>query len=1116
MTRNPDGENLETAGNRSSENTPPVNPASASEDVREKFRRLLAAEEMPGPESEPEPPPGLDDTAPLKLSHPPVSPPPFGGRQAPGASSPAPAPATPTDASVEADRPAPQITPPVTPPGAGVTKPPAQPSTPSAPVPQPGLRRPPPPPPRMVRPPAPPTSGPPLSSNRPSPVRPAVSPPARPPVPAVIVTPRQRPRRSTFGCLLRAAFLSLLGLLLVAVIGAAFLSYQYYRIARTLPVVADLRQRASQFETTRILDRNGQVLDEILDPNAGRRTYVPLSRISPLLVAATIATEDSGFYSHPGFDVFAIARAFWQNYQSGETVSGASTITQQLARILLFSPEERVEQSYDRKMREAILAAEITRLYSKDEILELYLNEIYFGNLAYGAEAAAETYFNTRVDQLTLAQAAFLAGLPQAPAIYDVFSNPEAVLARLEDVLVLMYQASQEQGCIYVSNSPARVCIKPQDVVDSLNQIRATTFTPPKFDVRYPHWVYYIRSLLEAQYDPQMIYRSGFTVYTTLDPTLQELAQKAVTEQVAGLAAQRATNGALVAIRPSTGEILALVGSADFSNEAISGQVNMALSPRQPGSSIKPLTYLAAFEKGWTPATLLWDVPSEFPPSGRPDDLRPPYIPVNYDGRFHGPVTLRSALANSYNIPAVKTLQFVGIYDDPATPAAEGLIALASRLGITTLTRPDYGLSLTLGGGDVSLLELTGAYSIIANGGRKILPQAISRILDNSGAVVYEAPLPSPETILRPEHAYLMASILSDNAARTPAFGANSALRLNFPAAVKTGTTNDFRDNWTLGFTPDLAVGVWVGNADYSPMVNTTGLSGAAPIWASVMTAYVRELQGGSVTPFTPPPGLVELVVCSISGTFPSKWCPEQRAEIFAADQPPLPKEEDLWQKVAVDTWTGLRASAACSEFVEEIYALNVTDEWARKWIRRTQAGAAWAERLGFPSPVLFSPSRECRSDDPRPRLAFASPGEGETIQFNPLNIYVLADATPGAALQAIRFDSVTLEFGLGSDPMQWQGLAQSRQPFNQPELFYSWDISQLPPGPVTLRLVMRSTEDTFAIRYLRLNLLPPTPTPTLTPTPTETPLPTSTLVPTETPVPPEPSPTPGPPTASP
>ncbi|MEW5868939.1 MAG: transglycosylase domain-containing protein [Chloroflexota bacterium] len=889
--------------------------------------------------------------------------------------------------------------------------------------------------------------------------------------------------------MVRIVFVALFGLVLVALCGVSIIFVQYYRIAATLPSIQDLRQRASQFETTRILDRDGNVLYEILDPNAGRRTYVPLSKISPYLVAATIATEDKGFYSHPGFDPMAIVRAFWQNYQSGETVSGASTITQQLARALLFSPEERFEQSYQRKIREAILAAEITRRYSKDQILELYLNEIYFGNLAYGVEAAAETYFGTTAGQLTLGQAAFLAGLPQAPAVYDVYTNPEATFKRLEDVLVLMYQMGQEQGCIYVSNSPSKICLDPVTVTKALDEMKGYSFESPDVQIRYPHWVTYVRSLLEAQYDPQRIYRSGFTVYTTLEPGLQDVAQKAVYDQVAAMSAQRATDGAVVVLRPSTGEILAMIGSADFYNEAISGQVNMAISPRQPGSAIKPLTYLAAFEKGWTPATLLWDVPSEFPPSGRADDLRPPYVPVNYDGRFHGPVTVRYALANSYNIPAVKTLAFVGLEDDPSTPTEDGFLAFARRMGITTLTRSDYGLSLTLGGGEVTLLELTGAYAVMANGGRQIPPVAITRILDHEGNEVYAAQQPVGPQTIRSEHAFLISSILSDNKARTPAFGANSVLNLSFPAAVKTGTTNDFRDNWTVGYTPDVAVGVWIGNADYSPMQNTSGLSGAAPVWAQVMQAAVQQMAGGSPTPFARPATVIEQVICAISGTMPSPWCPEQRRELFALGQLPLPEGQDLWQKTLIDTWTGLRASPVCSDFTEEKFVLNVTDEWARKWIRKDAQGRAWAKNMGFEEPILFSPSRECRADDPRPRLELLGMQDGETITRSPLDIYAVVDATQG-------FDAMRLDFGMGTKPSEWETLLEGRQRLSQPDLLYTWDLNEVPPGQVTLRLRIQSSAGAYAERLLHLNLQVATPTPSATLVPTDTPTATATLVP--------------------
>ncbi|MRR31648.1 penicillin-binding protein, partial [bacterium] len=398
----------------------------------------------------------------------------------------------------------------------------------------------------------------------------------------------------------------------------------------------------------------------------------------------------------------------------------------------------------------------------------------------------------------------------------------------------------------------------------------------------------------------------------------------------------------------------------DFYNDEIAGQINMALSPRQPGSSFKPLTYAAAFEKGWTPSTLIWDVPSEFPPSGYANDTREPYVPVNYDGKAHGPVTVRTALANSYNIPAVKALQFVGIYDDPNVAGEDGVIAFAKRMGITTLTRNDYGMSLTLGGGEVTLFQMTSAFSTFANNGLKIDPVAITRIEDYQGNLIFEAPIENGTQVITKEHAYLITSILSDAKARAPMFGTNSILNLPFPAAAKTGTTNDFKDNWTLGYTPDLAVGVWVGNADNSAMVNTTGISGAAPIWAQFMTYAVPYLTDNNPYSFTRPSGIVDKVICSVSGTEPSQWCPDQRSEIFSQDQLPLPKEEDLWKNAQVDTWTNLSASPACQEFTSEKYVLNVTDPWAIKWINEKEAGKEWAEKNGFSSPVIFVPSRVC------------------------------------------------------------------------------------------------------------------------------------------------------------
>lgn len=535
-----------------------------------------------------------------------------------------------------------------------------------------------------------------------------------------------------------------------------------------------------------------------------------------------------------------------------------------------------------------------------------------------------------------------------------------------------------------------------------------------------------------------------------------------------------------------------MVGSADFYNDAISGQVNMAVSPRQPGSSIKPLTYVAAFEKGWTPSTLIWDVPTKFPASGNPDDTQI-YEPVNYDGLFHGPVTVRTALANSFNIPAVKTLQYVGIFDDPNTPQEDGFINFAKRLGITTLTRDDYGLSLTLGGGDVSLLELTSAYATFANGGLRIPPASITKIVDYKGNVVFERGTPQAEQVIRAEHAFLISSILSDNSARALEFGTNSLLSLPFTAAAKTGTTNDFRDNWTLGYTPDVAVGVWVGNADYTPMQNTTGLTGAAPIWNQFMQAAIQKLAGGNPAPFVRPAGVVEKVICADSGTEPSQWCPSQRGEFFAADQLPLPKEDDLWQEVVVDSWTGLKESAYCSDFTRKVFALNVEDPDAVKWLKETSAGKDWLEKEGFSGDVYFVPTRECEKDDPRPNILFAGISDGQTITTSPLDIYALVNATDD-------FKKYRLEYGVGDDPKDWKVLTESSKQNTQPERIYTWDLQGLKAGKVTLRIYLESTEDRFAERRIHLNLQVPTPTPTNTPTPTETPIPTETPLPTLTP----------------
>lgn len=914
-------------------------------------------------------------------------------------------------------------------------------------------------------------------------------------------------RSSRRGCLWRWAVNGVIALFFAFLVAIIILTYGYWSIARALPSVADLRERASQFETTRVYDSRNNLLYEIVDPQAGRRTHVPLNKISPYLIAATLATEDKNFYSHPGFDPVGIVRAIWQNTQAGEAVSGASTITQQLVRALVLSPEERAQRTNMRKIREIILSAEITRTYKKDEILELYLNEIYYGNLAYGIEAASETYFHKTASDLTLNEAAFLAGLPQSPAVYDVFTNQEATLARYRDVLGLMLALSTESpDCIPVSTQINPVCVTADEVKDAMLQMNDYQFTLPKNDARFPHWVNYVRQILEDQYGAQTIYRSGYNVYTTLDPDLQALAEKSVADQVAALADKNVTNGALVGLRPGTGEILAMVGSDNY-DDPVDGQINMAIRPRQPGSSIKPLTYALAFEKGWTPATLLWDVPTEFP-----DGANPPYKPTNYDNRFHGPVLARYALANSYNIPAVKTLQFVGIYGDG------GFVQFAETLGITSLTSDQYGLALTLGGGEVPLLQMVGAYGALANGGRRVFPIAIRKITDLDGKVVCEQPLtpadlqtdpppcqtPPPagnwgQQVVSPENAFLVGDILSDNAARTPAFGPNSPLLLSFPAAVKTGTTNDFRDNWTIGYTPNLVAGVWVGNADFTPMVHTTGVSGAAPIWHNFMEG---ALGGGQAAAFARPPTIVEKTICGLSGAEPSEFCPpeEQRTELFASDRPPLPAERDLWQKAFLDPYTGLRLTAECAAYYQNDRLLEqqklviaVSDPSAQKWLTEDPDGQAWAAAHNITPPIQWAPAADCTKDSPHPIISFAYPAEGATLTGGPIQILGQAAATAD-------FDHFVIEYGLSHDPMGWGSVAgPNTNPFPETGRLADWDMSSLPDGPTSLRIIVFSKSGRSAEARVRFTVQHPTPTPTPTGTATLTPTVTDTATPTST-----------------
>lgn len=646
--------------------------------------------------------------------------------------------------------------------------------------------------------------------------------------------------------------------------------------------------------TTKIYDRNNILLYEIYqDIN---RTPVSLAEVPETLKQATIAIEDKDFYSHPGISLRGIARAAYTILVKRK-IQGGSTLTQQLVKTVFFSPEQTVQ----RKVKEIITALRVEAIYPKDKILETYLNQISYGGTAYGVAAAAEQYFGKNLGQLSLAEATFLAGLPAAPTTNSPFGpTPNAYKNRQKAVLRRMV----EDG--YISPEEADEASENQ-----LNFIR------PKIEIKAPHFSMYVREELERRYGREAVAKGGLRVTTSLDLELQEKIQQIVSEEIEKVQNLDVGNGAALVTVPSTGEILAMIGSQNYYDLENQGQVNVTTSLRQPGSAIKPVTYSTAFKKGFTPATVLLDVPTEFRVPGQP-----PYRPHNYDGKFHGAVQVRFALGNSFNIPAVRTLATVGVKD---------MMDTAYEMGIHSFTDPSrYGLSLTLGGGEVKMTEMAVAFSTLANLGRRQELISILEVKDNKEDLLYKfAPQPGPQ-VLRPEIAYLVSHILLDNNARTAAFGDNSYLKIpSHAVSVKTGTTDDVRDNWTIGYTPSFLAAVWVGNTNGTPMNRylVSGVTGAAPIWNRIMREILKDKP--DEWPIKPD-GVIGLQVCSLSGTLPKDDCPT-RYEYFIEGTTPGPELNDKVTKkskllVAKDTGKPVKPDDPEGTEVEEREVTLISD----------------------------------------------------------------------------------------------------------------------------------------------------------------------------------------------
>ncbi|MBF8249666.1 MAG: family penicillin-binding protein [Candidatus Levybacteria bacterium] len=644
---------------------------------------------------------------------------------------------------------------------------------------------------------------------------------------------------------------------LIGLFAIAFIMFVWF--SRDLPTPGKLS--ASNFsQSTKIFDRNGILLYDIYKTE--NRTYITLEQIPKLLQEATIAIEDKDFYHNQGFSITGYLRAFRNAILTRGIAGGGSTLTQQLVKNTLLTSE----QTITRKIKEFILAIQVDRRYAKSQILELYFNATPYGGTTVGVEAAAERYFGKKAKELDLTESVILAGLPQRPSYFSPYGqNPKAYVDRGKEVLRRM----QEDGYI----------TKKQEL-DTIKKLPNIEFIKETHAIKAPHFSFYVKDLLIKQFGENVVEQGGLQVTTTLDYKLQAKAEEIVKEEVDNAKSLKVGNGASVSLDPKSGEILAMVGSRDFFEEPDKktsaslrgGQFNVITqSFRQPGSSIKPITYATALEKGYTAASLIMDSPTAFPGGGEEKD----YIPKNYDGKFHGPLQLRFALGSSINLPAVKLLALVGI---------KNMLDTAYDMGISTFAPTDdnvnrFGLSLTLGGGEVKPLELAAAYTAFANQGFKSDPIAILKIADPKGKVLFEQKEVSKKRVLSPEVAFIISHMLLDNNARLITFGVNSYLNVaGHTIAVKTGTTDDKRDNWTIGWTPSVLVATWVGNNDNSPMGNVaSGVTGATPIWRRII---LEALKSKPSEDFVKPDNVIAITIDSLGGGLPVDGQPT-RSEYF-------------------------------------------------------------------------------------------------------------------------------------------------------------------------------------------------------------------------------------------
>lgn len=756
---------------------------------------------------------------------------------------------------------------------------------------------------------------------------------------------------------------------------------------KDLPGPKGIKKSFATANTT-LYDRNGKEIIQLHgDEN---RRLISFEAMPENVKHATIAVEDKDFYKHGGFDITGIVRAAYYDARYGSLAQGGSTITQQFVKKAVLTDKK----SFWRKYKELVMSIEMELLYSKDQILQMYLNEIPYGSQAYGIEAASQTFFKKPAKELDkgiegLSQSAFLAALPRAPSFYSpYYGDPKAALARRDRILDLM------AGQGYITKDQAKQA-KAIDVTTEkyLNQEPLATGNPA------PHFSQLVRQQLVDQFGEKRVDQGGLKVYTTLDLDKQKAAQQVLSDRRKNLNAFNASNAALVAEDPRSGEILALVGSVDYGDTKIQGNVNVAIAQRQPGSSFKPFAYATAFKKNHFPGSTLFDLRTSFGDDG----TGKPYRPQNYTTREYGPVSMRQALDNSLNISAVKTLYLAGVSDT---------IKTAHDLGITTLNDGSsrYGLSLVLGGGEVKLTDMVAAYSTFATQGVKHPQITIKKVTEQNGRTIWDNK-PKSKQVLDKQIAYMISNVLSDNAARGLVFGTNNLLHLgNRPVATKTGTTENFRDAWTIGYTPSLAVGVWAGNADGTLMTRGADSSAvAAPIW----NAYMRKvLDGTKVEQFDRPSGIKDVTVDALTGKKPTQATKQFRKDIAASWTQIGTSPSTAGQVYKVDKVSGkLATDQTPPAAIEERVSLNLqcelpsSDPQYNAWQGPV---SAWAKGNGYSGGSIPTEYDDAHVEANRPSIQVSSPNDGDKNVNNPVNVQLTVNAPLGVDRVEVYFDGTT------------------------------------------------------------------------------------------------------------